>query len=312
MFTYGGTERVMWCLGKELSRLGHQVTFLVKEGSSCDFAKVVHLRRGMSIVSQLPRDHDIAHFHHQPDGEVSMPYIVTNHGNRSSEEGLDVHTVFVSRDQAQRFQSAAYVHNGLDWNEYPKPDWSMPRTYFHFLGKAAWKNKNVKGAISIARKAGQDLRVLGGRRLNFKMGFRLTLDRHVRFYGLVGGEEKARLINGSRGLLFPIVWHEPFGLAVIESLFYGCPVFGTPYGSLPELVTKEVGLLSANSQELVEGIKNWDRYDSRKCHEYARNNFSSERMAREYLEWYERILNGHAPNSQRPRWKQPRRTLLPF
>ncbi|MGA8890358.1 MAG: hypothetical protein WB493_02230, partial [Anaeromyxobacteraceae bacterium] len=37
---YGGTERVMWWLGKELARRGHEVTFLVKGGSS-PFARVV-------------------------------------------------------------------------------------------------------------------------------------------------------------------------------------------------------------------------------------------------------------------------------
>lgn len=32
---YGGTERVVWALGHELSRMGHQVTFMLRKGSSC-------------------------------------------------------------------------------------------------------------------------------------------------------------------------------------------------------------------------------------------------------------------------------------
>lgn len=32
---YGGTERMIWSLGKELSRLGHELVYLVKEGSYC-------------------------------------------------------------------------------------------------------------------------------------------------------------------------------------------------------------------------------------------------------------------------------------
>ena len=35
-------------------------------------------------------------------------------------------------------------------------------------------------------------------------------------------------------------WHEPFGIALIEALYFGCPVFGTPYGSLPEIVEEGV------------------------------------------------------------------------
>lgn len=36
---YGGTQRVIWYLGKELVKLGHCVTFLAGRGSTCDFAR---------------------------------------------------------------------------------------------------------------------------------------------------------------------------------------------------------------------------------------------------------------------------------
>ena len=36
--------------------------------------------------------------------------------------------------------------------------------------------------------------------------------------------EKGEILNSSKGLVFPVLWHEPFGLAIIESLYYGCPV----------------------------------------------------------------------------------------
>ena len=52
------------------------------------------------------------------------------------------------------------------------------------------------------------------------------------------------LLNASRGLIFPVRWHEPFGLAVIESLYFGCPVFATPYGALPELVQEVLDKLA--------------------------------------------------------------------
>ena len=53
---------------------------------------------------------------------------------------------------------------------------------------------------------------------------------------MVGGTNKTKLLNQSKGLLFPVRWHEPFGLAILESLHYGCPVFGTPRGSCLKLV----------------------------------------------------------------------------
>ena len=41
VFAYGGTERVVWDLGKQLVALGHRVSYLVPTGSHCDFAQVL-------------------------------------------------------------------------------------------------------------------------------------------------------------------------------------------------------------------------------------------------------------------------------
>ena len=60
------------------------------------------------------------------------------------------------------------------------------------------------------------------------------------FLGQVDDITKKYVIERSQGLIFPVKWHEPFGLAVTESLYLGAPVFATPYGSLPELVNEEV------------------------------------------------------------------------
>ena len=125
---------------------------------------------------------------------------------------------------AERHGSPEYVHNGLDWEAYGPVDFERPRPYCHFLGKAAWRVKNVQGAIDVAGDAGVQLMVLGGTRLNIKRGFRFTWSRRVSFAGMVGGQVKLDLLQGSRGLVFPVLWHEPFGLAVIEScLLYTSP-----------------------------------------------------------------------------------------
>jgi hypothetical protein len=112
---------------------------------------------------------------------------------------LPRNTVFVSRNHAQRHGSTEYVYNGLDWEAYGPVDFSRPRNYFHFLGKAAWRVKNVRGAIDVATDAGVELLVMGGDRLNLKRGFRFTWSRRVSFAGMVGGQQKLDMLNGSRG-----------------------------------------------------------------------------------------------------------------
>ena len=73
VYLYGGTQRVLWGLGKELSNLGHRVSFLVKEGSYCDFANVIPIDENKSILEQIDADFDVVHFHYDPkDIEKTM------------------------------------------------------------------------------------------------------------------------------------------------------------------------------------------------------------------------------------------------
>lgn len=306
---YGGTERVIWYLGKELAGLGHEVSYLVKKGFSCPFGKVYEIDDLKKIIDQIPESVDLVHFNFVPKNleQLKKPYLITMHGNTNSTKALDINTVFVSKNHAERFNSKSYVYNGLDWNDYMKPEFNRKDNYFYFLGNAAWRVKNVKGAVSVIKKArNTSLKVLGGKRLNFKIGFRFTLSRKIQFYGMVGGSEKFRLLNNSQGLIFPVRWHEPFGLAITESLFYGCPVFGTPYGSLPELVIPEVGFLSHKSNQLAQAINNSGKFSAKACHSYALEKFNSKQMALAYLKKYEKILNGDILNSVKPKLKEVR------
>jgi len=300
---YGGTERVIYSLGKELVKLGHDVTYLVKEGSYSDFAKVLFIDTKKTVIDQIPNEYDVVHFNFVPDcvEKLHIPYIITQHGNPNDFNELDRNTVFVSKNHAQRYNSNSYVYNGLDWSEYMIPDFNKKKDYYHFLGKAAWRVKNVKGAIdTILRIKNAKLKVLGGVRFNFKMGIRFTFSPRISFEGMVGGIKKEKILNESKGLIFPVKWHEPFGLAIIESLYYGCPVFGTPYGSLPELVNSDVGFLSNCVEELSEAVVNSGSYSSQRCHEYALDEFNSKKMALQYLKKYEIVLNKGFLNEKRP------------
>jgi len=311
---YGGIERVMWWLGKALARRGHEVSYLVVDGT-CPFARVIRHDRRRPVDDQLPPDTDVVHLQHVlPEGEsIGRPHLTTMHGSGSKVVELDRNTVFVSRDQAGRFGSTGFIHNGVDWEDYGPPRLDVPRSGLHFLGDGAWKVKNLRGAIRVARLAGEELHVAGGFRLNFRMGFRLTLSPRVRFHGWVEDEEKRSLLERSKGLVYPVRWREPFGLALVESLYFGCPVFGTPYGSLPEIVPPDVGFLSADSAELAEAVRGAARFDARRCHAHAVSSFGARAMADAYLVAYERVLAGEPLHAEPPRRTQPPDNgLLPF
>jgi glycosyltransferase involved in cell wall biosynthesis len=306
---YGGTERVVWYLAKELVSLGHKVTFLAPEGSVSDFCNVLIYDTAKSLDDQIPDYVDIVHVNEDFfSEELKKPTVVTVHGNPENYDGLHQNSIFVSQNHAKRYQSECFVHNGLDWDDYPKFTNSNKRHSFHFLGKAAWNVKNVRGAINIiinTRK--ESLKVLGGTRWHPNT---FSLNPRIKYLGMVDNVKKAEVMNASKGLVFPVLWDEPFGLAITESLYYGCPVFGTPYGSLPELITSDVGFLSSSLPEITSAVIDSEKYSATTCHDYAVEFFGSKRMALSYLDKYETVLNGNNLNISSPKLAQKPQSKL--
>ena len=302
--TYGGIERVIWCLGKELSNLGHQVYFLVDKTSVCNFATVIPYDASKSIESHIPEFIDVIHFNRTPTFKVKKPYVVTIHTNPPESENLSKNTIFISKNHAKRYGSEAFVYNGIDWSDYPKPNLESTRNGFHFLGKSAWKLKNVFGAAKIALAANEKLHVLGGKRFtfrNFKRGLVYMLSPKVIFHGMVNNQKKIEVAESSKALVFPVIWNEPFGLAIIESLYAGCAVFGTKVGALEELISPEVGVTSNSYEDLIFAAKSFN-YNPKACYDYAVKNFNAKVMALGYIAYYNTVLARDTVNPEPPKF----------
>lgn len=283
---YGGTERVIWWLTKGLRELGHSVQLVCLPGSSCPYAEV------SSIHDPLP-EAEIYHFFHTPPHEKTQkPYLVTIEGNGQPHEKFLENTVFVSKNHASRHGSEAFVYNGLDPDEYDFQKEKQKRLLF--LAKASWRVKNVKGAIQIARASQLPLDILGGSR------FWLPHFRGVSWRGMLGGQEKAQYLAKARGLLFPVLWHEPFGIAVVEALVSGTPVLASPFGSLPELVTEEVGKICQSYSDFLEGVQSLPDFSAETCRDWALSKFHYREMTKSYLSYYETVLSGKKINPQCP------------
>jgi glycosyltransferase involved in cell wall biosynthesis len=299
VINYGGVQRAAWWLGKELVRQGHSVTYLVAEGSFCEFAKIIIYNPNLPLNDQVPDYIDVVHLYQHPDGWLKKPYLFHMQSN-TKEEKYDLNTVFVSRDHAERHHADCFVYNGIDPDDYGPPKFLNRRENFHFLAKASWKVKNVKGAIELAKRTNNKLDVIGGHRVNFKMGFRVTFDPRIRFHGMIGGKEKNDIIGKSKGMIFPVIWHEPFGIAIIESMYFGCPVFGTPYGSLPEIVDLNSGVLSNKKNELEYAINHSNDFNLKYIHERIMDSFSISIIAKEFLKLYEKVMNNEKLNKAHP------------
>lgn len=288
--TYGGIERVIWWLGKGLYELGHKVIIACRKKSmECPFAELICVNfKEKNLI--LP-DGDIYHFHAPLKGEFLKPYIVTIHGNGKNGETFPINTVFVSKDHAKRHGSISYVYNGIDPSEYIFS--KDKKNYFVFLAKASWRVKNVKLAIKLSRATRNNLHVIGGKSLFVRR-------KGIVWHGMLGGEKKAHIISHARALLNPVIWHEPFGLAVIESLISGTPVIASSFGSMKELIPPSVGFICSTEKEFIEAIKVCDMIDPYRCRDWAMK-FNYIDMAKKYVELYERVLSGEKLNPSQPR-----------
>lgn len=278
-------------------------------------SRILAIREGEDedLESILPNDVDVLHLWSTPRSAPRRPFLVTIEGNGQEGETFHPNTAFISRKHAENHGATEFVYNGLDTTAF---EYDLERKdYAVFLAKASWSVKNLEGAIAIARAAKLRLEVLGSRDWPLGLQRRLPAIRGVKYRGMVGDAEKREVLRAARALLFPVRWHEPFGIAITEALASGCPVFGTPYGSLPEIVTPEVGVLSANGQELANALRSADKYDPSKCRARAQA-FDAAVMARAYLPLYERVRRGEKLHSAAPRTKSiaglSSKNLLPW
>ncbi|MEK6580584.1 MAG: glycosyltransferase, partial [Bdellovibrionota bacterium] len=186
-----------------------------------------------------------------------------------------------------------------------------------FLAKASWKVKNLTGAVQIARSTGLNLEVLGSRDLPWPLSVTKKLwFKGVRYRGMVDDGEKRAVLKNARALLFPVRWHEPFGIAITEALASGCPVFGTPYGSLPELVPQDVGCLSTQASDLAHALLT-RTFSPITCRARVLNGLTHLDMARGYERLYEKLLTDGfilpaTEAAPKTRFEKPSESLLPW
>lgn len=290
---YGGTERVIYWLGQALVQLGHQVTLIANERSHIPGVELRPLKSNLTAPEAwqqlVPAATDILHLSGSAIPPRNTPCVVTVHGNGRPGQAFHPNTIFVSRRHAWNHGSIHFVLNGINPAEYECQ--ARREDYAVFLAKARWDVKNLSGAVAVARRAGVELRVLGSRNWPFNLQRALPPWRGVRYLGMLGGAAKRELLARARCLIFPVRWEEPFGLALTESLASGAFVAGTPYGSLPEIVTSNVGVLSAHAGELIAAVTAPARFNPETCRQHVlQSGFTHLDMARKYVAYYEKVL----------------------
>ncbi len=324
---YGGTELVLAALAHALAALGHRPTVFATGDSTCDGARcarfarpvwppepLAELRHASAAWLQIARGgFDVVHVN-EPSSLVftewvALPTVATIHHVR--QEPLlrqyvaypRVAYVGISHRQAELAWEMPFrrvIHHGLDPDLYPEG--RGDGGYVAFLGRlAAEKAPHI--AIDAAHRVGLPIVVAGKPHVLDRDYFERTIlprfGPSVRWLGEVDQREKRELLRGARALLVPLHWEEPFGLVMIEAMLVGTPVIAFRCGAAPEIVDEGVtGFLVDTLEEMVVRLRDVGAIDRARCRARARERWSSERMARAYVDLYREVAFTASPRAR--------------
>ncbi|MDR4478984.1 MAG: glycosyltransferase family 4 protein [Nitrospira sp.] len=327
---YGGTERVVSFVTEELVRQGHEVT-LFASGDSTTKAHLVPMCPEALRLSKVVMNYDapmIAMLEQafSPSGEFDLihshleflpfplakrsrtPVLTTLHARLDLPELLPVFRKFaglplVSISDAQRepipwANWQATIHHGLPQDLYTFH--ADHGKYLVFLGRVA-PEKGLDQAIEIAKRVDMPLRI--GAKIDpsnaeyYRQVIEPLLDHPlIEFVGEVTDLEKDDFLGDAYAMLAPYDWPEPFGLVFIESLACGTPVIAYRRGSVPEIIDHGVtGFICDTMEDMTQSVRHVSLLNRTHCRHSFDARFSVERMVRDYVRVYERILGIPAP-----------------
>ncbi len=273
---------------------------------------------------------DVIHSHGQyltyPEAVgIKTPVVFTLHGSFYQGETTrekrallqaykNLNFISISNNQREGMSNLNYVatvYNALDLEEY-KGDWgtkgntgSRGEEYLLWVGRMSPK-KGAYEAIIAAKQVGIRLEMAAAidpiDRKYFEEKIKPLIDGDtVIFHGEIGHDALVELYGGAIATLYPISWHEPFGLVMTESMACGTPVIAYNRGSVSEIVRDGVtGFIVEEKGDkgtmgdwgvegLVKAIGRIGEIDRAYCRKYVEKYFSKERMVSEYIEVYKNL-----------------------
>jgi glycosyltransferase involved in cell wall biosynthesis len=170
------------------------------------------------------------------------------------------------------------------------------RNYALALGRIC-PEKGLHLALEASRRAGISM-LLAGEVFRYETRVKYfeeeicpRLDAHRKFCGPAGLERKRRLLTGARCLPVPSLVDETSSLVGMEAMACGTPVIAFASGALPDIVEHgRTGFIVHDADEMTGALRRIGEIDPEECRRVARERFSSDRMAHDYISLYEWML----------------------
>jgi glycosyltransferase involved in cell wall biosynthesis len=242
--------------------------------------------------------------------EANLPVLVTLNLPRSYYpqelfEDLPENVFFncVSRTQLRGFfdipNVLGFVPNGVAVERFSFT--STKSDYLVWLGRIC-EEKAPHLAMDAAQRAGLPLVLMGPRYLyhrdqvyfDSEVAPRLDDNPNFRLIGSPSFGEKAEVLRQARALLMPTLAEETSSLVCLEAMACGTPAIAFRCGALPEIVRHNcTGLIVDSVEEMAEAIASINGIAPDACRTHVEENHSAARMANEYEQLYERLIELH-------------------
>lgn len=284
---YAGLEHLAWQQARGLAELGHEVSLVAPDGSTCPGVTVIpcgpagkidekraygkYWEHLLGVDCVISNDWQKWAYMLKQEGRLKAPVLGVTHAPVNTMMGSPPPVekpciTCISQDQANHYEAlfggkARVAYNGIDTGHY-RP-MGIPRSdRFLFLARFS----SVKGphvVIQSCLEAGVGLDLIGDTTITgepeyFHKCVQLAEQtspnwnpakgKQIRIVGGVSRGECVWWYSQARALLHGNqTFREPFGLAPVESLACGAPVIAFDYGALRETVKHGVTGLLVNS-----------------------------------------------------------------
>jgi glycosyltransferase involved in cell wall biosynthesis len=240
---------------------------------------------------------------HKPVAAAHPDMIACEPGIGYPDGGFAKFRVFESYAVMHAYQALAAVRNATNefWYDVVIPNYfdlddfefsASKDDYYLFLGRVN-SAKGIHIAVQTVEAVGGKLVVAGQGAIegNPTRTGRPLAD-FVEMAGLVGPEERKRLMTRAKATLTPSTFLEPFCGAQIESMLSGTPVISTDWGAFAEYNIHGVtGFRCRTFEQFTWAARNIQSIDPYACRAWAERNFSLERVADLYEEYFFSVRN---------------------
>lgn len=242
---------------------------------------------------------------HGPVAEAHPDMIICEPGIGYSDGGFAQFRVFESYSIMHAYSGRPKIRSMSNemWydvvipNYYDLEDFEFSATkddYFLCLGRIG-PGKGTHIALQIVEEIGGRLIIAGPGEQSLRGNETRSnrpVSEYAEFVGVVGPDERKRLMSGAKATLTPSTFVEPFCGVHIESMLSGTPVISSDWGAFTEYNIHGVtGFRCRTFEHFTWAARNIHTIDPHACRDWAERNFSLDRVADMYEEYFFSVHN---------------------